>query len=218
MVEAWGKVKDRKLIGQLRYSTYFMKHPMDGSYGVRREGKSSWVASGIILAVFILISIIYKYYCGFLFKTVREGEYDLVMDIGIVLLAFFALTICNYLVVTIKDGEGSFKNLVSAYAYSLTPYIILMPFIIIVSNLITYNEYFIIQFATLCIYAWVLILLFLAIKEVNNYSVKETVVVILLTAFTLLIAALIIFIVYMLCSQVFDFVGTLAREVVNRFE
>ncbi len=99
----------------------------------------------------------------------------------------------------------------------MTPYIILMPFIIIVSNLITYNEYFIIQFATLCIYVWVLILIFLAIKEVNNYSVKETVVVILLTAFTLLIAALIIFIVYLLCSQVIDFVGTVAREVVNRF-
>ena len=218
ILEVFGKFKDKKLVGQLRYSTYFMKHPMDGSYGVRREGKSSWIASGIILAVFILISVIYKYFCGFLFKTVREGDYDLVMDIGSILLIFFALTICNYLVVTIKDGEGSFKNLVSAYAYSLTPYIILMPFIIVVSNLITYNEYFIIQFATLCIYVWVLILLFLAVKEVNNYSVKEMVAVILLTAFTLLIAALIIFIVYILCSQVFDFVGTVAREVVNRFE
>lgn len=214
----WGKLKEKTLVARLRYSTYFMKHPIDGSYGVRREGKSSWAAPMIILGVFILISIINKYYCGFLFKTVREGRYDLVSDIGSVLLVFFALTICNYLVVTIKDGEGSFKNLVSAYAYCLTPYIVLMPFIIILSNLITYNEYFIIQFATLCIYVWVVVLLFLAIKEVNNYSVKETVVVILLTAFTLLIAALILFIVYVLCSQVVDFVTTLAREVVNRFE
>lgn len=214
----WGKLKEKALVARLRYSTYFMKHPIDGSYGVRREGKSSWASAMIILAVFILLSIINKYYCGFLFKTVREGHYDLVSDIGTVLIVFFALTICNYLVVTIKDGEGSFKNLVSAYAYCLTPYIVLMPFMIILSNLITYNEYFIIQFAMLCIYVWVAVLLFLAIKEVNNYSVKETVVVILLTAFTLLIAALILFIVYVLCSQVIDFVTTLAREVVNRFE
>lgn len=209
---------EKTLVKQLRYSTYFIKHPMDGCYGVRRENKASYACSMIIIALFIFISIIYKYYCGFLFKTVREGRYDLVQDIGSVLLVFFALTICNYLVVTIKEGEGSFKQLVSAYAYCLTPYILLMPFIIIVSNLITYNEYFIIQFATLCIYAWVIILVFLAIKEVNNYSVKETFVSIVLTLFTLLIAVLIIFIVYVLCSQAVDFVTTLSREVVNRFE
>ncbi len=215
--QVWEKVSEKTLVKQLKYSTYFMKHPMDGCYGVRRENKSSWICSGILLVLFIILSIIYKYFCGFLFKTVREGSYNLVQDIGVVLLVFFALTVCNYLVVTIKDGEGSFKNLVSAYSYCLMPYIVLMPFVIIVSNLITYNEYFIVQFGTMCIYAWVVILLFLAIKEVNNYSVKETVAVIFLTAFTLLIAALIIFIVYMLCSQVIDFVSTVAREVVNRF-
>lgn len=212
------KLNEKTLIQQLRYGTYFMKHPIDGCYGVRRENKASFVCSMIVLAVFILLTIINKYYCGFLFKNVREGRYNLVQDIGVVLLVFFSLTICNYLVVTIKDGEGSFKQLVSSYAYCLTPYIVLMPFIIIISNLITYNEYFILSFATLCVYAWVVILLFLAIKETNNYSVKETVMVILLTAFTLLIAALIIFIVYVLCSQAVDFVTTLAREVVNRFE
>lgn len=212
------KINEKTLIKQLRYGTYFIKHPIDGCYGVRRENKASYICSAIILTVFIIISIINKYYCGFLFKNVREGRYNLVQDIGLVLIIFFSLTLCNYLVVTIKDGEGSIKQLISAYAYCLTPYIILMPFIIIVSNLITFNEYFIIQFATLCIYAWVVILLFLAIKEVNNYSVKETVTAILLTAFTLLIAALILFIVYILCTQAVDFVTTLGREVVNRFE
>ncbi|MBQ9120492.1 MAG: YIP1 family protein [Lachnospiraceae bacterium] len=216
--KAWRKVSDKTLYQQVRYSTYFIKHPIDGCYGVRREGKASFLCSMILLVAFIVISIINKYYCGFLFKNVREGRYNLVQDIGSVLLIFFALTACNYLVVTIKDGEGSFKQLVSAYAYCLTPYIILMPFLIVISNMITYNEYFIIQFAMLCIYAWVLILIFMAIKEVNNYTVKETVVVIILTLFTLLIAALILFIVYVLCSQAIDFVTTVCREVVNRFE
>ncbi len=214
--KVWEKISERTLVKQLKYSTYFMKHPVDGCYGVRRENKSSWICSAILLGVFIILTIINKYYCGFLFKTVREGSYDLVKDIGIVLIAFFALTVCNYLVVTIKDGEGSIKNLVSAYSYCLMPYIVLMPFMILVSNLITYNEYFIVQFGMLCIYAWVVVLLFLSIKEVNNYSVKETFTVIFLTAFTLLIAALVLFIVYVLCSQVIDFVTTVAREVVNR--
>ena len=102
ILEVFGKFKDKKLVGQLRYSTYFMKHPMDGSYGVRREGKSSWIASGIILAVFILISVIYKYFCGFLFKTVREGDYDLVMDkIGLKMPFFFCKSLSPLITSTI---------------------------------------------------------------------------------------------------------------------
>jgi hypothetical protein len=63
---------------------------------------------------------------------------------------------------------------------------------------------------------WIVILLFLAIKEVNNYSLKETIKIILLTAFTALIAVLVLFIVYVLISQVIDFVQAIYGEVVYR--
>ena len=193
-----------------------MKHPVDGCYGVRREQKASFLCANLLLLAFIVLSILNKYYCGFLMKTVREGRYDLLSDIGVVLLVFLALTACNYLVVTINDGEGSFKQLYCAYAYCLTPYIIIKPFVIIISNMLTQNEVFVLQFANLFIEVWIVILLFLSIKEVNNYSVKETVKVILLTAFTILIAALLVFIIYVLMSQAIEFVVTVIREAVYR--
>lgn len=210
------KVKERILVKQLKYSSYFMKHPVDGCYGVRREQKASFLCANLLLLAFIVLSILNKYYCGFLMKTVREGRYDLLSDIGVVLLVFLALTACNYLVVTINDGEGSFKQLYCAYAYCLTPYIIIKPFVIIISNMLTQNEVFVLQFANLFIEVWIVILLFLSIKEVNNYSVKETVKVILLTAFTILIAALLVFIIYVLMSQAIEFVVTVIREAVYR--
>lgn len=214
--KVFSNFKERILVQQLKYSSYFMKHPIDGCYGVRRENKASMLCANLLILVFIILSILNKYYCGFLMKTVREGRYDLLSDIGIVVIVFVALTACNYLVVTINDGEGSFKQLYCAYAYCLTPYIIIKPFIIIVSNVLTYNEVFILQFANLFIEVWMVILIFLSIKEVNNYSVKETVKVILLTAFTILIAALLIFIIYVLMSQAIDFVVTVVREAVYR--
>ncbi len=212
----FSKVKERILVKQLKYSSYFMKHPVDGCYGVRREQKASFLCANLLLLAFIVLSILNKYYCGFLMKTVREGRYDLLSDIGVVLLVFLALTACNYLVVTINDGEGSFKQLYCAYAYCLTPYIIIKPFVIIISNMLTQNEVFVLQFANLFIEVWIVILLFLSIKEVNNYSVKETVKVILLTAFTILIAALLVFIIYVLMSQAIEFVVTVIREAVYR--
>ena len=92
------------------------------------------------------------------------------------------------------------------------------PFVIIISNVITYNEQFIVKFLNLFIVAWMLVLLFVMIKEINNYSVLQTIKIILLTLFTLLIMALVVFIIYILFTQVINFVVTLIREVVYRFE
>lgn len=204
------------LLGQLRYSLYFMRHPMDGCYGVKKEGKNSWWCANILLGTFILISILEKYCSGFLVKTVREGRYDLITDIGKVLVIFIGLTACNYLVVTIHEGEGFFKDLYCAYAYCLTPYIVIKPFVILLSNVLTYNEVFLISFANIIVWTWVVILILLTLKEINNFTVGETAKALAITAFTVLILTLLICIIYVLFSQVIDFVITVVREVVYR--
>lgn len=204
------------LLGQLRYSLYFMRHPMDGCYGVKKEGKNSWWCANILLGTFILISILEKYCSGFLVKTVREGRYDLITDIGKVLVIFIGLTACNYLVVTIHEGEGFFKDLYCAYAYCLTPYIVIKPFVILLSNGLTYNEVFLISFANIIVWTWVVILILLTLKEINNFTVGETAKALAITAFTVLILTLLVCIIYVLFSQVIDFVITVVREVVYR--
>ena len=204
------------LLGQLRYSLYFMRHPMDGCYGVKKEGKNSWWCANVLLGTFILISILEKYCSGFLVKTVREGRYDLITDIGKVLVIFIGLTACNYLVVTIHEGEGFFKDLYCAYAYCLTPYIVIKPFVILLSNVLTYNEVFLITFANIIVWTWVVILILLTLKEINNFTVGETAKALAITAFTVLILTLLVCIIYVLFSQVIDFVITVVREVVYR--
>ncbi len=204
------------LLGQLRYSLYFMRHPMDGCYGVKKEGKNSWWCANILLGTFILLSILEKYCSGFLVKTVREGRYDLITDIGKVLVIFIGLTACNYLVVTIHEGEGFFKDLYCAYAYCLTPYIVIKPFVILLSNVLTYNEVFLISFANIIVWTWVVILILLTLKEINNFTVGQTAKALAITAFTVLILTLLVCIIYVLFSQVIDFVITVVREVVYR--
>ena len=58
--------------------------------------------------------------------------------------------------------------------------------------------------------------MFLSIKEINDYSVKDTVKIIGLTLFTILIAVLLAFIIYVLWSQVFEFLQAIVGEVVYR--
>lgn len=216
VLEPLGVIREKILVKQLQYSKYFMKHPIDGCYGVKREGKASYLCANILFLGFIIVFLFNKYACGFIVRTVKDGQFDIFTDIIYILGIFALFTICTYLVCTINDGEGTFKQIYCGVIYALTPYLIIKPFLIIISNVITYNEIFINNFGNLCMYTWVVILLFLTIKEINNYTVKETIKIILLTAFTALIAVLILFIVYVLLSQVFDFIQAIYGEVVYR--
>ncbi len=210
------KAKENTVVSNLLYANYFMKHPIDGSYGIAREGRASWAAPSIILGIFIVEFVINKYLGGFLWKTIREGRYEIMSDIGTVVIVIIALTACNYLVCTINEGEGTVKKIYTYFCYSLMPYIYLTPVIFGLSHVLTLNENFLITFTQVVMIAWLLVLAILALKEVNNFTSGETFKIICLTFFTILIMALLIFIIYVLWAQVFEFVSAIFGEVVYR--
>lgn len=211
------KLKENRVISNLSYAMYFMKHPIDGSYGIAREGRASWAAPSIILTIFAIEYIVNKYLCGFLWKGVREGRYEIMSDIGTVVIVIIALTACNYLVCTINEGEGTVKKIYTYFCYSLMPYILLTPVSFVLTHVLTSNEAFLVTLTQFVMVIWVLVLAVLALKEVNNFTGQETIKIIALTMFTILIMALLIFIVYVLWAQVFEFISALIGEVVYRF-
>ncbi len=217
-----GNVKKRlgqnRYFSNLGYAFHYMRHPVDACYGIAREGRGNWSASGTILGLFIVEYLINKYLCGFLQKTVQDGRYELLQDVGMILVLIFGLTLCNYLVCTINDGEGTVKRIFTYFCYSLTPYVVFTPAAFLLSHVLSLNEQFLISLLNLLIYGWMAVLIVIGIREVNNYTAKETTKVILLTIFTALILALIIFIIYILWAQVFEFISAIFGEVVYRIE
>ena len=205
-----------KLVKELRYMFFYMRHPLDGTYGIKRQGRVSVASANIMLVLIMLFYVINKYFCGFLLKTVREGYYDIVSDIGLILIAAVLVTGCNYLICTINDGEGKLKHIYCSFIYSFAPYIVFTPIIFVISHVVTFNEVFFVEFAQLFMIVWIAILVFISIREINNYNIKETVKIIGLTVFTILIVLLLAFIIYMLWAQVFDFIRSIVGEVVYK--
>ncbi|MBR6358930.1 MAG: hypothetical protein IKS11_04685 [Lachnospiraceae bacterium] len=212
------KLGEKKLIKQLTYVFYFMRHPIEACYGVKRQGAVSLLSSNILLFVMIVFFIINKYFCGFLLKTVREGSFDIVSDMGMILVALLLVVGCNYLMCTINDGEGKLKDIYCSFIYSFGPFIVFTPVIFLLSHVVTNNEVFFVTFGRLFMFSWIAVLVFVSIKEINDYSIKETLKIIGLTAFTILIVCLLAFIIYVLWAQVIDFVQQIPREVVYKFE
>jgi Yip1 domain./NHL repeat. len=214
--EIWEGFGKNKIFSNVMYAKYFMRHPSDGSYGIAREGRASFIAPTIILVVFMAEYVINKYLCGFLQKNIREGRYELVSDIGTIIVVIIGVTLCNYLVCTINEGEGTVKKIYTYFCYSLLPYIMLTPVSFVLSHILTNNEAFLITLVEVVMYGWIIVLMILAIKDVNNYTAQETFKIICLTIFTILIVALLIFIIYVLWAQVFEFISAIIGEVVYR--
>lgn len=210
------RITDNRYGADLRYAFRFSRHPIDVSYGIAREGRASWTAGFTLLGLFIAEFLINKYLCGFLQKTVQEGRYEFLTDIGTILLAVAGITLCNYLICSINDGEGNVKRIFAYVTCSLVPYILLTPLCFLLSHVLTGNEQFLITLIRTVTYGWMAVLLVLGIREVNNYTAKETSKVILLTLFTMLILALLLFIIYVLWAQVVEFVSAIFGEVSYR--
>lgn len=210
------KTRNTMLYKQIMYGFKYMKHPFDGAYAVKREGMCSYLSITVVTIIGLLIFIINKYFCGFLVKTVRDGRYNIPTDIIEIVVVLLFASIVTYLICTISDGEARFKEIVVGYVYSFMPYIVLQPFIYLFGMVVTYNEMFVIEFANLIMLVWILILIFLTIKELNNYSVKETFKVIFLTIFAAFVFVLMAFVIYILFAQIIGFFTSFGGEVVHR--
>jgi tetratricopeptide (TPR) repeat protein len=209
------KTKENKFISDVCYSFNIFKHPVDTFYGLQREGKASYKSAIFTLLCFAIVYLTDLYQTGFLFKNVNtfnNAFFQLVMLISI----FIGWVFVNYLISTLSDGEGKFKDIFIASSYCLLPFIVLQLPLTLLSHVLTYNEVFIYDLAKNIIISWCLILLFVSTQNIHNYSFLETIKNILITLFGMLMLALIIFLVYMFTNQLVDYIYTIIKEVIYR--
>lgn len=121
--------------------------------------------------------------------------------------------ISNWFISSINDGEGTFRSMYIAVAYSMAPAILILPFIILFANVATIDETYLIQTALGVVILLCAINIFLSIVEVHQYSVRQTVGNILLTFFFMAVIILAVSIAYLLMKQIVDFVSSIIVEV-----
>nr|WP_144922151.1 Yip1 family protein [Paenibacillus bovis] len=204
-------------LNKLHYSLYVIFHPFDGFWDLKREKRGSLGAALTIMFSLILVYILQRQYTAFLFNLNNLNELNIVLEIVSVLLPFLLWCIANWCLTTLADGEGTFKDIVIATSYALTPLIIINTPLILLSYLINLEEgafyYF---FASISI-LWSAGLLVLGTMVTHDYSLKKT----LLTVLGILISmAVMIFLGLLFTSviqQIIGFFYVIYKEIVFKF-
>ena len=205
-----------KTYQELVFPFYIFKHPSDGYYGIKREKKGSNFTATIYLLLFFLAYIYWIYETSFLFNSRIPSEINLFEELVKIIVPFMLWVVANYLVCSIRDGEGKLRDVFQASAYTLLPMIIAFPVLTIVSKGLTYNEAFIYD-ALLNIGLGITVIYFIVmVKEIHFYDMKPTIANILISIFTALMIVAVLFIVYLLLNEVFGLFADIVRELINR--
>lgn len=209
------KLKETPVIGELGYAFKICKHPIDRYYDIRVGKNGSVIAASIIYVVFFIVYMFYQTSKGFIYQYTDIED----MDMSAVVIGFFAIVIlfviCNYLVTSIKDGDGTFKQVYMIPAYGAIPALVSMIAVIIMSYALTYNEAFILTVILVVGIGWSIILVFQGLSTVHDYSFKDTVISLIITFVFMLIAAIVVLIVIIMWEQLSDFLMTVGKEIIR---
>ncbi|PKK96990.1 MAG: hypothetical protein CVV58_03545 [Tenericutes bacterium HGW-Tenericutes-3] len=205
-----------KLYQELVFPFYILRHPSDGYYGIKREKKGSNLSATIYLLMFFSMYVFWIFETSFLFNNQIPSEINMFQQLTTIFVPFALWVVANYLVCSIRDGEGKFSDVYQGSAYSLLPMIIAFPILTIVSKGLTYNETFI--YTTLLFIGVALTILYMIImvKEVHFYDMKPTVSNILISIFTAIMILAVLFIIYLLLNEVWSLFSDIVRELINR--
>ncbi len=210
------KKEKPRIVSDVLYIGNMLRHPIDSLYYLNRGERGSVASASIVYLLGLIVFMLDMLCRGFIFGFARfKNTSPFFMPIAYVaVLGLFILG--NYMVSSINDGKGTFKQVYITTAYALSPYICVTPFIVALTYALTLNEAFLIMFPWTVTLIWLFVVLFITLSETHAYSFKATVKNLLLTIFFMLVCVVVIALVYIFWKQIIIFVGKIIGEVSYR--
>jgi hypothetical protein len=200
----------------LKYALYVSTHPLDGFLDLTHEKRGSIGAANIILALAVILEVMRLTLTNFQFVSVNMEYFNAIIVVMRILLPVFLWTVANWSLTTLMDGKGRMHEIYMAICYALTPYVIINAVMIVLSQLITFEEgaiYWVLAgFAAL----WTGILILAAMMMVHDYSLPKTIFSSLLTIVGMGVMVFIFVIFFSLISDALAYFISLYKEILFR--
>jgi hypothetical protein len=201
---------------QLRQAFRILRHPVDGFWELRYEGRAGIVSASVLIVLVYIVSLVAEITTSYIFHPVDSKFINPTLKFAQVIIPLFTWVIANYMVGSINRGQGRFVDVFVGSAYALTPYILFSIPLSVLSNALTLGESSIYFFGKFIILCWTLFLFFIFVQEIHNYEIGETAWVILLSLFFMFALWILVLIFMGLSTQLIDFVKQIYEEVSYR--
>lgn len=162
-----------------------------------------------MLLLMVGVRIFSIYVTHYPLSTVSVRNANLILEVGKLLVPVLTWVLASYAMTTILDGETLFRETLLFGAYALSPYVFFTVPLTLLSRILDQSQGAMYHTIEAALLIWVVLLMIVALKEMNGYTIGKTVLVVVLSLFTMAVIWATIVLLFTISSQ---FV-TMIREV-----
>jgi hypothetical protein len=205
-------IKNRKLRAALNVPI----HPFGAFEELKTKKLGSLPIALVILALFYIGKMLESTASGFLFTTVSHRNYNtlftLAQTIGLVIL----WSVVNWLVATLFEGKGHFKEVLIASSYIMIPLTIYSFVRVIVSHFLPLAGLSFMNALYTIVLIYTAYLLIIAMMSVHEFTFSKFLLTTAVTLFGMLLVVFIGFMIVILLQQFWNFIYAIYMELIFR--
>ena len=191
-------------------------HPFESFRLVKEKNMGSVLCATVLLVLFYAVAAVSDVASGYAFNRFDASSYNsifvLLRTVALVLL----FVISNWLVCVLMGGIGKLKEIYIVTCYSLIPTIVSTVTGIVLSHVLSPDEFvFVTIFQAICV-AYTFIILAVGIMKIHDYEFGKFLGTTAVTVIAMMIIVFLIFLVFMLAQQVYGWIGTIFTEIKYR--
>lgn len=205
-----------RYLASIKYAKHVLFHPFDGFWDLTHEKRGTLSAATTFLALFLITRVVQLLFTNFQFINAPLQYINIFEQMASLLLPFLILCLANWSMTTLFDGKGRFSDIYMAMCYALVPYVIIQLPLVLVSNVISFDEaafYTVLQgFSTI----WCVFLVFSGLMQVHDYGPGKTLIFIVVTVVGALIIIFLLLVFFSLLGDAASYFISLYREIAFR--
>ena len=208
------------MVESLKLCLMTLYHPIVVTEHIKRQRgrRMNWMPVIVLLLLALAVRIFSIYFTHYPLSGVSVRNANLLLECGKLFVPVLTWVLASYAMTTILDGETLLTETLLFSSYALVPYILFTPVLTLASHLMDVNQIALYASLEVIILGWVVLLMIIALKEMNGYSMGKTTAVIGLSLFTMVMIWAVVILLYTISSQFVGMVKEIFYEVIYRID
>ena len=197
-------------------------HPIVvGEHIKRQRGSLEFKKESVLLVLIILaaafgVNIFSIYFTHYPLSSVSVRKANLLLESGKLFVPVLTWVLASYAMTTILDGATRIGEAMLYNVLTLVPYVVFTIPVTLLSRIMDQGQGALYMVLSGGLLVWMAVLMIIGIKEMNEYSIGKTILVVLLTVFTMAVIWATIVLLFTICSQFVTMIREVYYEIIYR--
>lgn len=198
----------------LQLAFVMLFHPMDALYTIKKHRtRLNLLVAPIFLALLFAARMVFIFTVHTPLADLLPEDANLLYELGVIAFLLTVWSVSAFVVSSIFSGESTFRENLTATAYSTVPYLLLAVPLAFASRMMSLNEYGLFSGIQTFIFLWIGFLLFLSVKQLNDYTLGKCVLVCLAILFCFAVICAILVLFFSLFGNLMAFIEGVITEL-----